>query len=78
MKIKMLLFLWQSIAQTAQTDSIPCFTYKAFTLIAYGAIGTNNEALQNFNNIKIKLTKNIEHKITIDNFTVCPAAAYTI
>lgn len=87
MKIKLIVFvalLWQSIgAQAVLPDSIPTnkITYKQLiipsALIAYGVIGTTNAALQTLNtNIKLQVNKNIDHKITIDNYTqFAPAAA---
>jgi hypothetical protein len=51
MKIKLtfILVLWQSIAQTAQIDSI-LRARQAFNNSPYLSWSINNEALQNFNN----------------------------
>ena len=87
MKIKLIVFitiLWQSIsAQVVIHDSIAStkITFKHLiipsALIAYGAIGIKNHTLQTLNTeIKEEVNENIDHKITIDNFSqFAPAAA---
>ncbi|SHG17103.1 PAP2 superfamily protein [Flavobacterium segetis] len=78
------LICFQSIfAQEVKNDSITTkkISYKQLiiptVLISYGIIGIESDALKNLNvEIKEEVTENIDHKITIDDFTqYLPAAS---
>ncbi|WP_339920372.1 phosphatase PAP2 family protein [uncultured Flavobacterium sp.] len=78
------LICCQSIfAQEIKNDSIITkkISYKALiiptVLIGYGVIGIESDAIKNLNvEIKEEVTENIDHKITIDDFTqYLPAAS---
>jgi hypothetical protein len=72
-----------SFAQETKTDSTSTkkITYKELiipsVLIGYGVIGIESDALKNINEeIKEEVIENIDHKITIDDFTqYLPAAS---
>ena len=71
-----------TFAQQAKTDSTSTkkISYKELiipsVLIGYGLIGLNNNALKNINEeIKEEVIENIDHKITIDDFTQYVPAA---
>jgi hypothetical protein len=72
-----------SFAQETKTDSTTTkkITYKELiipsVLIGYGVIGIESDALKNINEeIKEEVIENIDHKITIDDFTqYLPAVA---
>jgi hypothetical protein len=78
-----LLCYQSSFAQETKTDSTTTkkITYKELiipsVLIGYGVIGIESDALKNINEeIKEEVIENIDHKITIDDFTqYLPAVA---
>jgi hypothetical protein len=78
-----LLCYQSSFAQETKTDSTSTkkITYKELiipsVLIGYGVIGIESDALKNINEeIKEEVIENIDHKITIDDFTqYLPAVA---
>jgi hypothetical protein len=78
-----LIICQSSFAQETKTDSTTTkkITYKELiipsVLIGYGIIGIESDAIKNLNiEIEEEITENIDHKITIDDFTqYLPAVA---
>jgi hypothetical protein len=78
-----LIICQSSFAQETKTDSTTTkkITYKELiipsVLIGYGIIGIESDAIKNLNiKIEEEITENIDHKITIDDFTqYLPAVA---